>query len=393
LKVALLSHEGGGISSVCQGLAQCLSKEKIETTIFSTVIGRKVEIEKVNDYLEIIRLPLINYPPRSFWLHLRNMDTLQRLLENHDIVHAISPEMAVPYTFFKKDPQKSFIMTLHGSHKAALKAFIQSPIKNWVSSDFAFHVLELPMHEIITKRCFAKSNKVIVCSFATLNELKMYERLDISKVSVIYNGVNFSEIQQEEAETRDENEDGEHELSVIYAGRLFWMKGITFALRAYEKSKKQFKNLRLKIFGKGPLENEVKKFVTEKGLRNSVYFGGFLPHTKLIQEIKKSDVVVFPSLYESQPMFVLETMACKKPVVAFNVAYANELIKNGYNGLLAKPYDVEDLSNKITMLLQDKDLRLKLGDNSFEYVKKNHDWGVQAEKYRDIYCEVMKERN
>ncbi len=389
MKIALLSHEGGGISSVCYGLAHSLSKRKIETAIFSTTTDRKPEVEKINDYLEVIRLPLLDYPPRSLWFHFRNLGTLLKLLEDYTLIHGVSPETAIAYTFFRKHSEKPLITTLHGSHRAALKAFTQSPLKNWALGDFAFHVLELPLHEMIIRRCFAKSNRVIVCSFTTLNELKIYEGVDISKVSVIYNGVNFSEIQQEEKETRDEKIDGEHELSIMYAGRLFWMKGITFVLRAYENLKRQFQDLHLKIFGKGPLKSEIERFVASQGLKNNVYFGGFLPHKELIREIKKSDMVVFPSIYESQPMFALEAMACKKPLIAFDFPYAREIIKDGHNGLLAKAYDVNDLSNKIALALHDRKLRLKLGQNAYEYVKRNHDWDTQAQKHLKVYDKVM----
>ncbi len=393
MKVALLSHEGGGVSSVCYGLAHSLSKRKVETTIFSTTTNRKSEVEKINNYLEVVRLPLIDYPPRFLWFHFRNSGTLLKLLEDYTLIHAVSPEMAIPYTFFRKRLKKPLIATLHGSNKAALNAFIQSPIKNWALSDFALHVLELPLHEMIIKRCFASSNRVVVCSFTTLNELKMFEGFDISKVSVIYNGVNFGEIQQEKAEIRDENTDGEHGLSIMYAGRLFWMKGITFALKSYEKLKTQFKNLHLKIFGKGPLQSEIETFIASRGLENDVYFGGFLPHKELIREIKKADVVVFPSVYESQPMFALEAMACKKPLIAFDFPYACELIKNGHNGLLAKAYDVNDLSNKIALALHDRKLRRKLGENAYEYVKRKHDWDTQAEKYLKVYDKSMNRQN
>jgi len=387
LKVALLSHEGGGISAVSFGLAKSLSKKKIETTIFSTAADRKIRVEKINDYLEVIRLPLIDCPPRSLWFHLRNSSTLLRLLEDYTLIHAISPEMAIPYTLFGKNPRRPLITTLHGSHRAALRAFVQSPVGSWVLSDFAFHVLELPLHEMTTRRCIAKSNRVVVCSFTTLNELKMYEEVDVSGVSVVYNGVDFSEIQQEEAETRD-GEDSEDELSIMYAGRLFWMKGITFALRAYENVRRHFGDVRLRIFGKGPLESEIKRFIVSKGLKKNVYFGGFLPHRELIREIKKSDVVVFPSLYESQPMFVLETMACKKTLVAFDLPYAREIIKNGHSGLLAEAFDEKDFSDKILLALQDRKLRLKLGENAYEHVKRKHKWDAQTEKYLEVYREA-----
>ena len=106
---------------------------------------------------------------------------------------------------------------------------------------------------------------------------------------------------------------------------------------------------------------------------------------ELMKEVKKADLVVFPSLYESQPMFALEAMACQKPVVAFDLPYAREIIVNGKNGLLAKAYDLEDLCNKTATALCDKNLRMSLGQNGYDYVKRNHDWDAQAGKYLKVY--------
>jgi glycosyltransferase involved in cell wall biosynthesis len=380
LKVALLSHEGGGISSVCYGLANSLARKKVETTVFSTTFEKRIRSEEVNHYLKIVHLPVIDFPPRVLWFNLSNLSRLLKLLEDFTLVHAVSPDMAFFYTLFKKQMRKPLITSLHGSPGAALKFFVQSPIRNWSSAEFALQVLEFPLHESTCRRCIDSSNRLIVCSRATLRELTTYEGLDPSKVSVIYNGVDLSEMPKDEAA---KSKDGNYTL--MYAGRLFPMKGIWFVLMAYRKLRMQFKNLNLRIFGKGPLESQIKHFVESEGLKNNVYFGGFLRHEELIKEIMKSDMVVFPSLYESQPMFVLETMACGKPLIAFDLPYAREIIKNEYNGLLAKPCDVDDLSNKITLVLQDKKLRINLGENAYEYVKKNHNWDVQGEKYLRVY--------
>lgn len=374
---------------MCSGLARSLSRKKIQTTIFlrCTRADCKLEAQKINEFLDVIRLPMIDYPPRSLWFYFRSAKLL-RLLEDYDIIHGVSPEMAINYTLYRGNARNPLITTLHGSHRAALKAFLQSPMRDWVTSDFAFHVLELPLHEIIAKRCLDKSSRVVVCSYTTLGELKTFEKADSSKISVIYNGIDFSEIQQKESGIIDEREDKDYEYSIMFAGRLFWMKGLPFVLRAYENLERQFKGLHLKIFGKGPLENEIRKFMANRNLKSSVYFGGFLPHKELIKEIKKSDIVVFPSLYEAQPMFALETMACRKPLVAFDLPYAREIIRNGHNGLLAKAYDVNDLSNKIALAIEDRKLGLEIGRNAYAYVRRNHDWNVQAEKYLRVYEEA-----
>jgi glycosyltransferase involved in cell wall biosynthesis len=160
-------------------------------------------------------------------------------------------------------------------------------------------------------------------------------------------------------------------------------------LEAFEILKRDFKDLDLEIFGKGPEEPRIRRFISNMGLEDSAHLQGHISHRSLIAEIKKSDIVVFPSLYEAQPMFALEAMACKKPLVAFDLPFAREIIANGHNGLLAKAHDAEDLANKIRTVLCDGKLRVKLGQNAYEYVKREHNWSTQVEKYLNIYENVM----
>jgi len=209
----------------------------------------------------------------------------------------------------------------------------------------------------------------------------------MSKVSVIYNGVNFDEIDNVKIDY--ENMNGRNNLSIVFAGRLFWLKGIIHLLKAFEILRRDFKDLDLKIFGEGPEEHRIRGFVSNMGLKDNVRLQGRVPHKNLIAEIKKSDVVVLPSLYEAQPMFALEAMACKKPLVAFDIRFAREIVTNGHNGLLAEAYDVKDLSEKIRLILSDKKFRFEIGQNAYEYVKREHNWNTQVEKYLDVYKNVI----
>jgi len=390
LKVALLTHGTGSFASICTGLADSLLKSGIEITIvYST--PSKYKVDKINDSLKVINFPLFDYPPRSLWFNLRNFNNLLKLFKKHTLIHCISPEMAIALTYLNERNRKPLVTNLHMSQIAALNAFLTSPLKEWNLGDFSYHVLELPLHVAIDRRCLTKSSRVVVCSYKTLAELEKYERIGRSKVSVIYNGIDLGEINDVRVEDRDDEANTRHELTMLYAGRLYHMKGINFALRAYISLKKYFKRLQFRIFGEGPLESEIQRFIVREKLNNYVHFGGFLPHKELIKEIKKSDVVVLPSLYESQPLVALEAMACKKPFVAFNFPYAREIITDGYNGLLAKAYDVKDLSDKIGLALQDRKLRLKLGKNAYECIRRNHDWDTQAKKYLKVYREVIEE--
>jgi len=204
---------------------------------------------------------------------------------------------------------------------------------------------------------------------------------------VIHNAIDLDEIENVKSDPESKND--QSNLSVVFAGRLFWLKGLTYLLKAFEILRRDFKDLDLKIFGKGPEEPRIRRFISNTGLKDSVHLRGHIPHKSLIAEIKKSDIVVVPSLYEAQPMFALEAMACKKPLVAFDLPFAREIIANGHNGLLAKAHDVEDLANKIRIILLDGKLRFEFGQNAYKYVKREHNWSTQVEKYLDIYKNVM----
>jgi glycosyltransferase involved in cell wall biosynthesis len=365
-----------------------LSKLGVQTTIYLSS-KTKHAITTKNENFKIETLPILNYPPKSIWFLARYFRTIPKMLAQYDIIHAMNPELGMAYTLSRPQTKSPFLTTLHGSDRAYLKAFIGTPIKNWTRSDFVFHVLELPLHEFATKRCVAKSEKVIVPSLATLNELKISGHLDISKLCTIPNGINFDEIDNEGTRQNLDANQQTSELTVIYAGRLFWMKGITYVLDAYSVLRQQFKNLRLRIFGKGPLANDVSRLIRDRGFSNSIHFGGFLPHGRLIEEVKAADVVLFPSLYESQPVFALEAMACRKPIIAFDLPSTREIIQNNKTGLLAKKGNLEDLCNKASQVLEDMDFRQRLGQNGYEYVKKNHDWNEQAKKYLKVYEELV----
>ena len=87
-------------------------------------------------------------------------------------------------------------------------------------------------------------------------------------------------------------------------------------------------------------------------------------------------------------MTVLEAMACRKPIITFDIPSMSEIIVDGETGVLAKPFSHSDLAEKIRIVLSDKKLRSKLGQNAYNYVKEKHNWDRQVEKYVEIYENV-----
>lgn len=387
-KVALVSHEFppyvfGGIGSHCYDLAHSLSKKGVKITVF-TGRSSKIIINKINENLKVVRLPFFNIPPRFLWFQYNNLITLSNLLKHYSIIHFVNPLCGGISSYIKKRVNVPIVTTVHGDHRDFLRGLVNSPISNWSIFDFLF-IFETPLMEYLSKHCVANSDHIIICAFHTFNKIKKnYHILDPDRYSIIHNGINFEDFESIPSTNNIDNS------TIIFYGRLILGKGIQRLIKAFLILTSDFPNLRLEIYGKGPLEYKIKKWVSNLGLKDKIILRGHVNRMKLIREIKKAVIVVLPSQHEVGPFLsALEAMACKKPLILFDYPFTREFITNMQNGILAKAKDEKDLSDKIRVLLLNENLRHKLGQNAYEYVKKKHNWDLLSDKYINIYNNII----
>lgn len=383
-KVALFSEEFppftfGGIGSFCYDLSNALSRKGIPTTVFC---GRatKMTVKRVNSNLEVIRLPCFDFPPRFLWFQLQNVRLFLRLLREYSVLHIVNPEVGPAISEVARILKIPVVTTIHGTYLLSLRLTLSSPVSHWRLRDIGFKFLGYPLYELSNDLSLRSSSHITVCSFSTLAELKsLHPKLPLDRTSVIYNGINFDEFSENSEELQDEN------LSIISFGRLFWTKGFTYLIKAIANIHDDFPAVNVQIFGDGPMKRDLREMVSGLGLNATIQIRDFIPHSQLIKEIKKASIAVFPTLAEAQPISFLETMACGKPVIAFDLPFSREVVKDMNNGLLAKPASAEDLSAKMRTLLADEDLRLSLGKNALSYVRREHNWDTLVDKHIGIY--------
>jgi len=383
-KVALITHEFppyliGGMASHCYDLAYSLSKKKIPITVFCGM-AISPQSEKINSYLRIVRLPLLNLPPRFLWFQIDNFKFLLKAINDYDIIHCVNPLASGIFSFFGKKMKKIIVTTLHEIFLSDLKTLLTAPFSELTLGDLSIQGISYPINEFLIRTCLTNSDHVIVCGNSALQDMRcIYPHLNYEKVSVIYNGINLDKFDNVKCQLINNT-------SIIFYGRLVWIKGVLYLLKAIPFLKKDFSNLSVKIVGKGPLERKIKAMIKKFKLEENIQLYGYLDHTRLIKEISRSSIVVLPSLYEVGPFISgLEAMACKKTLITFDLPFAREFIRPMYNGVLARGRDVIDLANKIRLVLSDHELRRKIGENAFKYVKKRHNWNLIAEKYIEIY--------
>jgi len=104
-----------------------------------------------------------------------------------------------------------------------------------------------------------------------------------------------------------------------------------------------------------------------------------------------ADIFILPTLADTSPNSVLESMACETPVVTFDVGGCPDLVQHMQNGYLARYKDALDFTNGITTLLSDATLRKELGKAALETVRRNFTSEQEGRRFRSLYEELVRE--
>ena len=151
----------------------------------------------------------------------------------------------------------------------------------------------------------------------------------------------------------------------VYVGRLWWGKGLTHLIDAFEKVQgEESLDVSLLLVGDGPDEAALRRSVAERGLRN-VVFAGFQTKDALPRFYAMADVFVFPTLGDPYGLVVDEAMASSLPIVSTTAAgEIEERVLEGVNGYLVPPGDGDALAERMAVLVGEPAIRSEMGRRS-----------------------------
>lgn len=137
-------------------------------------------------------------------------------------------------------------------------------------------------------------------------------------------------------------------------------------------------------FSGGQYEAYLRNMIAKLNVQRQVKFLGSVSREEKWKLYGLSDLFVLPSIHEALGLVILEAMSIGLPVIASNVGGIPEVVKEGYNGLLFEPSNWKDLADKITLLLNDDEMRERIGKNAKKSVY-GMTWAKAARKYTRIY--------
>ena len=210
------------------------------------------------------------------------------------------------------------------------------------------------------------------------------------KVSVMPNGVDCQIFHPRPKEkTRKALDIPSDRPVILWIGRLVEIKGVKFLVEAIPEVLSRVPSALFVLVGNGNLEKSLKQQARQFGVTHAIRFTGKVSTEAIPLWLNAADVLTLPSLNEGRPNVILESMACRLPVVATEVGGIPELVRHGCNGFLVPPREPSFLAQYLITLLTDDELRLTMGTIGQNMLfEMGLSWDQCATRLREMYTKV-----
>ncbi len=177
-----------------------------------------------------------------------------------------------------------------------------------------------------------------------------------------------------------------HAPTVLYIGRLVPEKGQAVLLEAVAELAARGIEFELALAGEGSLRPELERIAARLGIAERVAFLGAVGQGELRDLYERAAVFCLPSFAEGVPVVLMEAMAMGVPVVTTRIAGIPELVVDGHSGVLVAPGRVDEVAGSLSHLLEDAELRRRLGRNGREAVIRGFDAESSAAQLQALYA-------
>lgn len=293
-----------------------------------------------------------------------------------DIIHCQSVSGMTRYALkYGKKYKIPVLITVHTKFKTAFSKNIKSKfIVNCMIKDIA--------------KKLKRANGVFSVSCDMKKEISDYGYKN--EVVVVKNGSTYNKIEivddylqkirQKYNLTKSDN-------ILIFVGLIVKYKNIQFSLDALKIVKEKLPDFKFVIVGYGPDFDYFKKYVEKINLTENVIFTNKIyDKTELAGLYKISDLLLFPSIFDSDGLVIVEAAVNQTPTITLENTGASERLTNDVSGFVVKN-DLQTYADKILYLLKNKDILKTVGTNAEKMLPKS--WDETAKEYYDKYLKVI----
>lgn len=240
----------------------------------------------------------------------------------------------------------------------------------------------------------AWGDDVIAISAPVGDHLRNDFKVPVSKIRMINNGVNLTEIDAlyssvNPVAQKEKFGFSRNNIVIGVVARLVSDKGHEYLIRAMEELSRRFPNVRLLIVGDGNYRSKLESLVKSLKLDRIVFFAGNVPHKDVMRALGAIDIFSLPATWrEGFGLSIVEAMACYKPVIVTNIWSLNSLVQNDVTGILIEPKQVEPLVEGIARLILDPAARNRIGKAARDMTERFFSIPRMADEIYHVYEEL-----
>jgi len=393
MKIALVcpaslpATQFGGIVFLAVDLAQEISEMGHNVTIYTTDLDFSNGPNKFNKKLpriEKFEKFLINRTHVWFSLKLFFVNTsMSKEIENDkpDIIHTIGLRSFQSIIAWRVSKKLNIPLVVSDQGGLTTHPFL-------AESGFFLKTLYKIQDFFIRKII----NDASVISVANEYEQKIFSSLNKkSRIEIIRNGVNLKKL------VSKHNFKEKYQINsrfILFVGRFSKSKGIETLINAFSIIKNELKvtDIHLVIMGVDfGYQTEMEKLIKKLNLSEEIKVIKNPPRDDVISAYGESEFLVLPSQWELSPLVPLESFAFKKPVISTNSHGIPYTVQNNKNGILVEPENSLELSNAMVKLLNDTELREKLGLSGYNFVNEECNCISMAKNSLKLYEDILEE--
>ncbi len=242
----------------------------------------------------------------------------------------------------------------------------------------------------IEQKVFQKADVIFVVS--SLLKKQIVE-MDISsdKILVLPNGVNKDFFDPSiNAKNVKEKYSLNDKIAVGFVGWIDPWDNMPWLIKSFKNIVDQNENVVLMIVGDFTGKSEIgrlelERIIKKNKLTNNVILTGGVVRELIPKYIAAMDICLIPDSNPfGSPIVLLEFMSMAKPVIAPDLAPIRDVIQDGFDGIIFKKNNYEDFKKKLMKLVEDKKLRIILGDNARQKILNERTWEANAKAIHNL---------
>ena len=382
----------GGPISVVMGLSKACAQKGHHVTVATTTANGASELEvEANTTLKMHNFEVI-YFKRLRWERVfaaipylgqsvgffyspALLDYLLREVQSFDVVH-VHEIFCYPAITAAKIARRKKIPCFVHVHS------VLNPIR------FARRSLKKTIYmKFIGRKLLNRANGIIALTEAERHAIQSYNIH--ANIEVIPNATDYHDFGSSANGHIDEKYDLKNKKVILFLGRLHLIKGVDLLIEAYAKIAAKNPNSVLVIAGpdeigmKDRLRQKAKSF----NISRQIKFPGLVQGDEKKHLLRRCDVFTLTSYSEGFSLAILEAMACGKPVVITEGCNFDDV--GAYSAGFVNPPEANAIAGSLDTILNNSDLRRRMGENAMNLIKEKYTWDTVAEKTLAFYNRVF----